>query len=190
MEISFSILGSGRIIKHFNVESTLWKHVGHLPPDEIRNVLYSEHFTNLGLKLKTGKLASTFFEVEPDKQYIAYDLDRITRLEIKVKGKSRNKIFFKDITSEAYIFPLYSFNQKKMTSLFEQGLIIIENDIGHFGRCNLDAKIFDVNKLNFDLIDTGISMKSVVMKIYYEGLELEFRKRDSLFNGNVVVIKQ
>ena len=187
MEINLSILGSGRIIKYFNVNSQIWKLIGHLTPEEIQNILYTEKFIQLGLKLNNGKLASTFFEIIADHQYVGYDLDRITRLEIKIK--SRSKIFFKEITSEESLFPLYNYNLKELTPFFDEGLIIIENDIGHFGKCKMNEEIFDVGKLSFDLINIGISIKSVVLKIYYNELELEFRKRDSLFNGNVVAIK-
>ena len=189
MEINLTIQGSGRIIKHFSPESTLYNLICHLSPDEINNLLYSERFHELNLRLENGELASTFFEVVPDKQYIAYDLDRLTRLEIKLKNKTRNKIFLREIVSESLLFPLYKYNLRALSKQFSGGILIIENDIGSFGKCKLEVDNFDVDKLFFEMVQYGLPIKSVVFRVLYDGKELEFRKRDSLFNGNVVVIK-
>ena len=189
MEVNLTIQGSGRIIKHFSPESTLYNLICHLSPDEINNLLYSERFHELNLRLENGELASTFFEVVPDQQFIAYDLDRITRLEIKLKNKARNKIFLREIVSESLLFPLYNYNLRALSKQFSGGLLIIENDIGSFGKCKLELDNFDVDKLSFDILQYGLPIKSMVFRILYDGKELEFRKRESLFNGNVVVIK-
>ena len=189
MEINLSIQGSGRITKHFGPESNLYNLISHLSPEEIHNLLYSEKFHELNLQLENGELASTFFEVVPDQQCIAYDLDRITRLEIKLKNKTRTKIFLREIVSESLLFPLYKYNLRALSKQFSGGLLIIENDIGSFGKCKLDLEIFDVDKLFFEIVQYGLPIKSIVFRVLYDGNELEFRKRDSLFNGNVVVIK-
>ena len=189
MEVNLSIQGSGRIIKHFSLESPLYKLIGHHSPEEINNLLYSERFHELNLRLENGELASTFFEVVPDQQYIAYDLDRITRLEIKLKNKARNKIFLREIISDDFLFPLYNCNFTLLSNLRDGGITIIEHDIGSFGKCKLELDNFDVDKLSFDILQYGLPMKSVVLRVQYDGKEIEFRKRDSLFNGNVVVIK-
>ena len=189
MEIIFSIQGSGIIIKYFSPESTLYKLISNLSPGEITSLLYSERFHELNLRLKNNELASTFFEVVPDKQYIAYDLDRITRLEIKLKNRTRNKIFLREIVSESLLFPLYNFNVRALSSHHNDGLIIIENDIGSFGKCKIDLENFDVDKLFFEIAQYGFPVKSIVIKVLYDGKELIFRKKDSLFSGNVVIIK-
>ncbi len=190
MEVNLSILGSGRIIKYFNAESLVWKAVGHLDEEEIRNALYSERFNKLKLNLPNGKPASTFFEIVPDKQYIAYDCDRSSRLEIKVKNKSRSKIFFNEIISEELLFPLYSYTVEKSFPIDDKGLLIIESDIGHFGRCKLQEDSFEIDQLAFDIIQEKTLPRHIILKINYKGQELVFKKRDSLFNGNVVVIKR
>ena len=189
MEVNLSIQGSGRIIKHFSPESSLYRLIGNLSPEEIHNLLYSEIFHELNLRLENGELPSTFFEVVPDQQYIAFDLDRITRLEIKLKNKARNKIFLREIISESLLFPLYNYNLRALSKQHSGGLVIIENDIGSFGKCKLDLENFDVDKLFFEMVQYGLPIKSVVFRVLYDGKELEFRKRDSLFNGNVVVVK-
>ena len=189
MEVNLTIQGSGRIIKYFSTESTLYNLISHLSSDEINNLLYSERFNELNLRLENGELASTFFEVVPDQQYIAYDLDRITRLEVKLKNKTRSKIFLREIVSENLLFPLYNYNIRALSKQFSGGLLIIENDIGSFGKCKLELDNFEVDKLFFEMVQYGLPIKSVVFRVLYDGKELEFRKRDSLFNGNVVVIK-
>jgi len=189
LEISLSIQGSGRIIKYFSPESVLFKLIGNLSPEEIHNLLYSEKFQMLNLRMENEELASTFFEVVPDQQHIAFDLDRITRLEIKLKNKTRSKILLREIVSENLLFPLYNYNLRALSKQFSGGILIIENDIGSFGKCKLELDNFDVDNLFFEIVQYGLPLKSVVFSVLYDGKELEFRKRDSLFNGNVVVIK-
>lgn len=182
-------MGSGQIIKCFGVKSELWNLLGHLNTDEIRNTLYSEEFFKLKLKLPNGKLASTFFEIIPDKQFIAYDTNRVSRLEIKSKNKVRSKIFFKEIISQELLFPLYNYRVEKLIPFQEKGIIIFENDIGHFGKCKLDQENFEIDRLSFNLINIEILSGHMVLKIYYNNEELIFKKRDSLFNGGAIVLK-
>ncbi len=189
MEVIFSIQGSGRIIKYFHPSSTLYKLIGQLAPEEITSILYSERFYELNLRLENGELASTFFEIIPDQQYIAYDLDRLTRLEIKLKNRTRNKIFLREIVSVDLLFPLYNFNIRALSSHQDDGLIIIENDIGSFGKCKLELENFDVDNLFFEIVQYGFPLKSIVFRVLYDVKQLEFRKKDSLFNRDVVVLK-
>jgi len=190
LEVNLSILGSGRVIKCFSIESPLWKALGHLNEEEIRSVLYSEKFNQISIQLANGKSASTFFEVAPDKQYVAYDIDRISRLEIKVKNKNRSKIFFNELNSDGLLFSLYNYTIAENFPAFEKGLMIIENDMGHFGRCRLREEHFEIDQLQFEIINEKTLLKQMILKINYKGQELIFKKRDSLFNGNVVVIKK
>jgi len=190
LEVNLSILGSGRIIKYFNTESLVWKAVGHLTEEQIRIALYSEEFNKLKLNLPNGKSASTFFEIFPDVQYIAYDCDRISRLEIKVKNKSRSRLFFNEIVSGELLFPLYNYTIEKSFPINDKGLLIIENDIGHFGRCKLREESFEIDQIEFEIVQEKAFPKHIILKINYKGKELVFRKRENLFNGSVIVIKK
>ena len=167
----------------------MYKLTRNLSTEEITSLLYSERFQELNLRLENGELASTFFEIIPDQHYIAYDIDRITRLEIKLKNKTRNKIFLREIVSEGLLFPLYNYNVISLSAYHNEGIIIIENDIGSFGKCKQNIEIFSVDKLFFEIVQYGFPFKSFVFKVIYDGNALEFRKKDGLFNGDVVVIK-
>ena len=189
MEINFSIIGSGRIIKHFNCESELNKLIGHLPNEEIRNILYSDQFNTLGLLNSESELASTFFEVVPNKQIVAYEFDKLTRLEIKAKSMTRVKIWFNEITSDKFLFPLYSLKIYKLEDLFDDGVLVIESDLGSFGKCKLNLDVFDIDSLLFEIAETNGSKNLLITNLKYKGLDLEFRKRDSLFTGKVEILK-
>ncbi len=189
MEINFSILGSGRIIKYFNCESELNKLIGHMPNEEIRNMLYSDLFNTLGLLKPNGQFASTFFEVLPDKQIVAYEFDKLTRLEIKAKGMTRVKIWFNEVTSDRFLFPLYNYNIIKIEDLFDDGILVIESDLGSFGKCKLNIDKFDIGSLLFEIAETNSSKNLLITHLKYKGMDLDFRKGDSLFSGKVEILK-
>lgn len=149
----------------------------------------SDKFNQLCIVTPNNNPSSTFHEVIPNKQFIFYDTDRITRLEIKIKHKNRIKLFFKDIPGNQLLFPIFNFTLFENHFESMKGLIVLENDIGSFGRCEIDADEFDINRLSFDLVELSAFKQKVVSRIRYDNQELAFKKKDCLFNGIVTVIK-
>ncbi len=189
MKINFSILGSGYIVKLFDKNSLVYQKTKALNTVEIQELLYNnEKFIQLKLYNSYDAIASTFYELRPDKQFVIYNLDRISRLEIKMKNQKRIKLFFKNIIVEELLFPFYNFNNVFSPFSVEEGLIILENDIGGFGKCVIESEIFDIELLCFDVFKIDSYNKQFISKILYDNQELLFTKRDSLFNGKVFII--
>ncbi|MDP1744854.1 MAG: hypothetical protein Q8L90_04715 [Bacteroidota bacterium] len=168
----------------------MYEKTKHLDVNKIQEVLYNnEKFNKLGLYKSFNATASTFYELLPDQQFVIYDLERISRLEIKMKNKNRIKLFLKNIVAEELLFPIYNFNAVLNPFSDEAGLIVMENDIGNFGQCVINSDIFDFNALYFDIFKIDLLNKSFISKIHYNEQELLFKKKDSLFNGRVHIIK-
>ncbi len=190
LTIHFSILGSGQLLKVFGKQSGLCEKIKHIEQRYIYETLYdSEKFNTLNIINSNNTLVSTFYELLPDDQHILYDLDRTSRLEIKIKNRGRIKIFFKDIVGTELLFPLHDFSLVENIFLKEKGLIVLENDIGNFGKCKIEAAEFDISKLLFDIIEFTCPEQRFISKIYYNNIELLFKKRDTLFNGKAVIIR-
>ena len=98
-------------------------------------------------------------------------------------------MFFKDVVGNELLFPLFNFTNVDEPLLNQDGLIVIENDIGSFGKCEVEAESFDVSKLSFEVVELLALKQSFISGIKYDDQPLIFKKKESLFNGKVLIIK-
>ncbi len=179
----FSVIGSGYYIKIFNKDHELYQaitNLNHHDPAEF--LLDTTLFQSLKLRDKFGEYYNNFYEVRPSNIFPVFCTDQYTRLEIRRDGSRRtSKIFFKDLIRTDYLFqPEYI---KKDTVLFNDGLMALEYDKGHFGVTTHPREFENINQITFELITIPEINEVCIKSIKVADHEVILKQPDTLSYG-------
>lgn len=184
----FGIHGNGIVLKYFHADTELYKAFSNFDPDTIHQILTGDTFGQFGFVSQNGTLASTYLELVPSAELVAYAIDRVTKLEVKMSGRKRINIPFNSLLSDDFLFPLFNIHEIQLLDDFGPGLLLVEQDMGNFGKCLFPATKFDVDSLSF-LVGKLPNLNTMfVFQVSYAGLPLLFEKRDTVTTGSLRVV--
>ena len=181
--IKFSIHGSGIYMKGFRKDSPVLRTLKVYTAEELTRIIFDHDlFQKLNLKTVDDERVSSYHDLVPDENKILYCTDRFTVLEIKINGKRHGRIGFYELIRSDLLFPFVPVTHSEFQM---EGINIIERDIGNFGSANLKDDKFDIQLLRFELID--FQGQIYTHKIIYNNVALEFRRTNTLNQGNFVI---
>lgn len=179
---NFSIIGSGYFIKLFDKNHPFYIALKNREFISIEQfILDISGFKSLQLKNENGVPYNSFFEIKSTETFIGYSTDAISRIELRVEGCKRIKIMFKDIVRIDYLFPPEFIITH--TILHKEGLIIIENDRGHFGRGSIPHYFSKNDKLQFELLELPTFNLTCIGAIKIAGHTIKLKGIDTLNYG-------
>ena len=186
----YSIIGSGYFIKLFDSNHPLYKKLKEVA-DEKTAWLYlsdDERFKTLGLKDSKGELYDTFWQVRADRLFPVYAMDIFTRLEIKPKNDKAIKFMFRDIEKWNTLLP-HEFIIKPVPKLSNPGLMIIEEDKGHFGSTTHPFEYSPKSIYTFETMYIPDMNTTVISKILVDNHEVILKRHDTANTGTSIFLK-
>jgi hypothetical protein len=175
----FSITGSGYYFKMFDEQHPLFLKLSEIDPTKHHLMLFMiDHFKKMKLVNDAGNFYESYADIIPTHQWVAYDLEGFTRLEIRREKSKSMKISFNEFRKDALLFPRAY--QTQQITFKESPLLIIENDKGNFGTSSMPRYFENEEQLTFRLVEVPQLNKTLVEAVMFEGDQLVFRKPDTL----------
>lgn len=110
------------------------------------------------------------------------------QIEIWYNGLRIKKLKISDFKQDNLLFPLYNVEKIQINDNYKQGIYIEQKAFGLIGSYELAIDTFDIEKLNFRLLE--LSDKILLQKLKFEDIELKLKTKDTLIryqNGFEIV---
>ena len=100
------------------------------------------------------------------------------QIEIWYDGKRIKRLNICDFNQADMLFPLYNVEKIQINDNYKQGIYIEQKAFGLIGSYELTIDAFNIEKLNFKLLE--LSDKILLQKLKFENVELKLKTKDTL----------
>ena len=110
------------------------------------------------------------------------------QIEVWYNGARLKKLKISDFKQDDLLFPLYNVEKIQINDNHKQGIYIEQKAFGLIGSYELTIDAFNIEKLNFKLLE--LSDKILLQKLIFDDIELKLKKKDTLIryqNGFEIV---
>lgn len=110
------------------------------------------------------------------------------QIEVWYNGVRIKRLKISDFKQDNLLFPLYNVEKIQINDNYKQGIYIEQKAFGLIGSYELAIDTFDIEKLNFRLLE--LSNKILLQKLKFEDIELKLKTKDTLIryqNGFEIV---